>query len=307
MTIDSSIPSKYREIQDLPGVIAHRGYSGKYPENTMLSYEKGVEAKATALEGDIRLTKDGEIIMMHDMKLNRTTTGHGKIGEVNYHGYIDGLETKSDPPQPIPLFRDVVKLMLRQDVIDRNMYMIIDIKFDNPIEIMEAVHKLLKTEFGDHMDTLARQLVIGIWHVDFLPEAQKIGFPICFIGLSLAAARKHFLHTADYLSIPFAALADADGHAFLKEARSLNKKVITWTINEVEQMHECLALGVDGVVGDHVELMIKNLWENIEGMSPEEYEKYIESSTYLGSSRRRMYFYLLKNAMHYASRGYIGM
>lgn len=74
------------------------------------------------------MTKDGEIIMMHDMKLNRTTTGVGKVGDVNYHGYIDGLVTKTEPPQPIPLFRDVVKLMLRQDVIDKNMYFVVDIK-----------------------------------------------------------------------------------------------------------------------------------------------------------------------------------
>ena len=172
---------------------------------------------------------------------------------------------------------------------------------------MEKVHKLLKTEFGDHMDTLARQLVIGIWHVDFLPMAQSIGLPICFIGLSLAAARKHFLHTADYLSMPFAALADSDGQAFIEEAHALNKRVLTWTINDVDQMHQCLAMGVDAVVGDHVELMIKHLWETPKAMSPEEYTKYIESATYLDSTRRRMYFYLIKNAMHYGSRGYIGM
>lgn len=77
---------------------------------------------------DIRLTKDGEIVMMHDMTLNRTTTGTGTIGQVNWHGYIDSLVTKTDPPQPIPRFKEVVQLMLRQDVIDKNMYMIVDIK-----------------------------------------------------------------------------------------------------------------------------------------------------------------------------------
>lgn len=66
--------------------------------------------------------------MMHDMTLNRTTTGTGNIGQVNWHGYIDGLVTKTDPPQPIPRFKDVVQLMLRRDVIDKNMYMIVDIK-----------------------------------------------------------------------------------------------------------------------------------------------------------------------------------
>lgn len=66
--------------------------------------------------------------MMHDATLNRTTTGTGKTTECNWEGYIDGLTTKTDPPQPIPRFKEVVNLMLRQDVIDRNMYMIVDIK-----------------------------------------------------------------------------------------------------------------------------------------------------------------------------------
>lgn len=69
----------------------------------MISYEKAIENDATALEGDIRLTKDGEIVMMHDMTLNRTTTGTGTIGQVNWHGYIDSLVTKTDPHNLYPV------------------------------------------------------------------------------------------------------------------------------------------------------------------------------------------------------------
>lgn len=77
---------------------------------------------------DIRLSKDGEIVMMHDLTLNRTTTGTGNVGDRDWHGYIDGLTTKTDPPQPIPRFKDIVRLLLRPEVVDRNMYMIVDIK-----------------------------------------------------------------------------------------------------------------------------------------------------------------------------------
>ncbi|CDS12858.1 hypothetical protein LRAMOSA05042 [Lichtheimia ramosa] len=301
--------TKDKAVVTIPDVVAHRGYSGQYPENTMISYEKAIENDATALEGDIRLTKDGEIVMMHDMTLNRTTTGTGTIGQVNWHGYIDSLVTKTDPPQPIPRFKEVVQLMLRQDVIDKNMYMIVDIKFDNPIAILNAMHDLLKAEFADHMSTLARQLVIGIWHVDFLKTTQALfpDFKICFIGLSLDAARKYFFDAADLLSMPFAALADKEGHDFIQEAHARGKRVATWTVNDVEQMHECLAMGVDAVVGDHVEIMVKQLREKVSSLSVDEYADYITKSTYLSHRRTRVYFYFLKKAMHYASRGYIGM
>ena len=43
---------------------AHRGFSGKYPENTMLAFEKAVEAGAEGIELDVQLTKDGEIVII---------------------------------------------------------------------------------------------------------------------------------------------------------------------------------------------------------------------------------------------------
>ena len=42
---------------------AHRGFSGKYPENTLLAFEKAIEAQADGIELDVQLTKDGEIVI----------------------------------------------------------------------------------------------------------------------------------------------------------------------------------------------------------------------------------------------------
>lgn len=169
------------------------------------------------------------------------------------------------------------------------------------------MQKLLTEEFSEHLEVLAKQLVIGIWHVDFLPRTQSLftGFRICFIGLSLEAARKHFLKTADYLSMPFAALADADGQSFIKEAHALGKRVFTWTVNDVEQMHTCVVWGVDAVIGDHIDTMTKHVRHTM--TTPEEFKQFAESCTYLSHRRTRLYYYLLKKVMYYASRGYIGM
>ena len=52
-------------------VIAHRGYSGRYPENTMLAFEKAVEAGCDAIEMDVQLTKDGEVVVIHDERMER--------------------------------------------------------------------------------------------------------------------------------------------------------------------------------------------------------------------------------------------
>ena len=53
-------------------VFAHRGFSGKYPENTMLAYRKAIEAKADGIELDIHESSDGQLVIIHDEKLVRT-------------------------------------------------------------------------------------------------------------------------------------------------------------------------------------------------------------------------------------------
>ena len=62
-----------------PYVIAHRGASGYAPENTMVSFERGLALRADAIELDVHPTSDGELIVMHDPTLDRTTNGHGLI------------------------------------------------------------------------------------------------------------------------------------------------------------------------------------------------------------------------------------
>ena len=60
---------------------AHRGFKGKYPENTKLAFEKAIEAGASGIEFDLHLTKDGQLVIIHDESLDRTTDGSGLVCE----------------------------------------------------------------------------------------------------------------------------------------------------------------------------------------------------------------------------------
>ena len=62
-------------------VMAHRGYSGKAPENTMAAFELALEVGSDGLELDVHLTKDGDVVVIHDGTLNRTTNGTGRVGD----------------------------------------------------------------------------------------------------------------------------------------------------------------------------------------------------------------------------------
>ena len=60
-------------------VYAHRGYSGRYPENTMLAFKEAEKTGCYGIELDVQLTKDGEVVIIHDERVDRTTDGTGWV------------------------------------------------------------------------------------------------------------------------------------------------------------------------------------------------------------------------------------
>jgi glycerophosphoryl diester phosphodiesterase len=65
-----------------PAVIAHRGASGVFPENTLAAFEAAVQAGADMVELDVRLTADGTLVVMHDPDVARTTAARGLVSEM---------------------------------------------------------------------------------------------------------------------------------------------------------------------------------------------------------------------------------
>ncbi|UOR11190.1 glycerophosphodiester phosphodiesterase [Halobacillus amylolyticus] len=64
--------------------IAHRGASGYAPENTMAAFEKSVDMKAEMFELDVQMSKDGELVVIHDTTVDRTTNGSGQVKDFTY-------------------------------------------------------------------------------------------------------------------------------------------------------------------------------------------------------------------------------
>lgn len=76
--------------------IAHRGYSGKFDENTMLAFKKAIEYKADGIETDVQLSKDGVPVLIHDETLERTTNGNGFVKDYTL-SELKMFKTKSVP------------------------------------------------------------------------------------------------------------------------------------------------------------------------------------------------------------------
>jgi glycerophosphoryl diester phosphodiesterase len=65
-----------------PICIAHRGFAGLVPENTIISFQQAMAFNPDAMEFDLHLSRDGELVVIHDNSVDRTTNGKGKVAEL---------------------------------------------------------------------------------------------------------------------------------------------------------------------------------------------------------------------------------
>src|SRR4029450_10137073 len=92
-----------------PIVVAHRGASSTRPENTLPSFEEAIRLGAGIVEFDVRLSRDGVPVVIHDPAVDRTTDGTGLVHELGA-GELASLNagTERDPP-PGPTLADVLR------------------------------------------------------------------------------------------------------------------------------------------------------------------------------------------------------
>lgn len=107
---------------------AHRGCSQRYPENTITAFSKAIEIpKLTGIELDIQMTKDGEIVVLHDERVDRTTDGMGYVKDFLYTQLKElKIKTGGSKKEKIPSIQEVLDLI--QDKMKEGMFLNIELK-----------------------------------------------------------------------------------------------------------------------------------------------------------------------------------
>ena len=103
-------------------IFAHRGYSALFPENTMQAFREAEKAGADGIELDVQLTKDGEVVVIHDEKVDRTTNGKGYVKDFTYKDLrklnAGGQKKKLfSQIEPIPSLVEVLEWMKANNII----------------------------------------------------------------------------------------------------------------------------------------------------------------------------------------------
>ena len=131
----------------MAGIIAHRGFNGLYPENTRRAFEEALKLDIVGIECDVNLSKDGQVVVIHDLTVDRTSDGTGEVAQMT----IDELRKLNvgtdDDPQQIMLLDELL------DLLDRypGKHILIETKHPSPFgtALEEAVADVLRSRGMD--------------------------------------------------------------------------------------------------------------------------------------------------------------
>ncbi len=221
-------------------VTAHRGYSAVYPENTIPAFKGAIQVGADWAELDVQQTADGEVIVMHDSNLKRTTGLDKEVWQVTWDEIKDldngSWFDKKYQTVRIPTLEEVLK------VCRGKIHLNIEIKpsgHDKDLE--EQVAKLLKKY---HMrDTC----VVSSLKYDSLRKIKQADDSIetAYIT-SVSYGNFTDLKYADGYSVESTLLSKS----FVNKAQKAGKQIYVWTVNSEERLEKVVGMGIDNVITD---------------------------------------------------------
>lgn len=222
--------------------IAHRGgISDGYPENTLAAFRRAMAVGADVIELDLRSTKDGRLVILHDETLDRTTDGTGLVTEFTL---AELKKLNAGGNEQIPTYEEVLQL-----VANTGTKLLLDIKNCPLLDKGEIVRLTEKYKASS-------DVIFGVRNLDGFAAFRKLNPEIRTLG---------------FITTPFEIEKFADAGVdiirlwawwlflypdLMKEARQLQKPVwVTAGDAPRGDLEQLISLGVDGIITDHPDLM----------------------------------------------------
>ncbi len=241
-----------------PLITAHRGFSGRFPENSLRAVKEALRLGVDGIEVDARTTRDGVVILMHDETVERTTNGSGRVGDLTWAEIrrLDAGSWKGEEfrGEPVPRLEEVLAETAGRVVLH------VEVKEPGGEEAVlkvirecGAIEWVLITSFHPEVikntyslePRVGRSLIVG-WLEN--AEDVKKGLPI---HLALACGAN--------------TLALYRGHVNREIIAYAHQRLLSigaWTVNEVGEAAKLAELGVDNITTDHPDIMLNYMREN---------------------------------------------
>lgn len=220
--------------------IAHRGASGRWPENTLLAFRRALEAGASWLELDVHLSADGQLVVIHDDSLERTSNGFGLVGQYSFE-QLRRLDAGCG--EEIPLLAEVLNLAAGKATVN------IELK---GVGTGEPVARLLQQRFVAACSQPTEILASSLNE----KELRSLAYHSPQVPLALVAesANQQLWQLAAELDVWSLHLEKgAIDQPLVAEAKVQQRKLLAYTVNDLQQA-ECLRdWGVAGIFTDFPE------------------------------------------------------
>ena len=226
-----------------PWVIAHRGASGHAPENTIAAFQRAVELGAQFIETDIHLTRDARFVAIHDKLLQRTTNGRGPVSDYTL-AELRELDAgmwfdREFMGQKIPTLEEILEFGKRHDVV-----FYLEIKY----EAASGMHHALAAALAN-TDAAARTIVIS-FDPGTVQAIRQLNAAV-MTGLLSEDARTDPVRLAQEVGARQICLRyDQISHDLTSRAHRADLPMVTWTVNEADEMRAAIGIGVDGIMTD---------------------------------------------------------
>ncbi|MDR0886249.1 MAG: glycerophosphodiester phosphodiesterase [Clostridiales Family XIII bacterium] len=246
-------------------VWAHRGASGYAPENTLPAFQLAMEMGADGIELDVQLTKDGEIVVLHDERIDRTSNGKGNVSDFTLAELKKFNFNKYYPEQfgdvQIPTLRDVYALI-------KDTGMIVDVELKSTAKTSHIWDNLSKSpeleilptkliELADDCD-ICNQIVYSSFDVEALTQIKKLRAD-AYVGyltehaISVQTPAYCRMKRFDAVNPKYIAL---HRNGFVKACELLDVDINAWTVNAALDMRRAFEIGIHAVITNYPDIAV---------------------------------------------------
>jgi glycerophosphoryl diester phosphodiesterase len=230
--------------------VAHRGAAGYAPENTIAAFDKAVEMKADYIEIDVQRSKDGELVIIHDTSVDRTTDGTGKVGDLTFAELrsLDAGSWKGEQfkGEKIPTFAEIL------DRYHGKVGILIELKAPELYPgIEESIAQELKARNLDVPQN--EKIIIQSFNFESMKMMNQL-LPKVPIGVLTSSK----LHTTPEALQEFSTYADYFNPSYgivtkelVDQVHSNGMKISSWTVRSQEAADFLLEMNVDAIITDY--------------------------------------------------------
>lgn len=223
-------------------IMGHRGASAYEPENTLRSFKRAIDMGVDMIELDAYLCKSGEVVVIHDETIDRTTNGHGKVKDIIY----DKLKNlDAGKGEHIPLLEEVFDLVNQKIIIN------IEIKDSDTVKnIAELINKYIKVK---HWST-DRFIVSSFNHDDikkFHEYCPSVKTGALFEKYDKDIAKRTIELAASFLIIDYREISEK----LIKDAHEAGLKIFAYTVNNKSEAEKLKFMQLNGIATDYPDIL----------------------------------------------------